>query len=207
MQDRLRTHVDSLFAQAPALPRIYEFKEELLANLAEKYQDLVSAGVEEQQAYDTVVAGIGDVDSLIQVLANEPAPHEAAIRQQTAQVVSMAVFLYCAAIAALFFVSQWLSGAMALVVFFLIAGLATAQLVYHFMTRPSAPSPMVTQQIKARRKKMQALLQSSLWLITTALYFIISFAFGNWHISWIIFLIAPVVSQMINLFGEGGDPR
>ncbi len=207
MQDRLRNHVDTLFAQAPALPRVYEFKEELLANLAEKYEDLVAAGVDEQQAYDTVVAGIGDVDSLIQILANEPPPHEAAIRQQTAQVVSTAVFLYCAALAALFFVTQWLSGAMALVVFFLIAGLATAQLVYHFMTCPTVPSPAIAQQIKARRKKMQALLQSSLWLITTALYFIISFSFGNWHISWIIFLIAPVVSQLINLFSEGGEPH
>lgn len=206
MNDKLRAHVDLLFQNAPSLPRVYDFKEELLANLQEKYGDLVAAGADPQDAYDTVVSGIGDTESLIQILASEPQPSSSAsVRQQTAQVVSTSAFLYCAALAALIFLRQ-ISATLAWVAFWLIVGVATAQLIYHFMTRPpvsSYPQGSARFMDEEKRKKLKGIFQSSFWLITTALYFIISFMFGNWHISWIIFLIAPVISQIINLFLDG----
>lgn len=47
------------------------------------------------------------------------------------------------------------------------------------------------------RSSLQRVLKSGIWLLTTALFFIISFATGAWHITWIIFLIAAAVSNVI----------
>ncbi len=48
------------------------------------------------------------------------------------------------------------------------------------------------------RKKMLGYLSGTLWTATTGIYFIISFATGQWHITWIIFLIATAVNNMLH---------
>ncbi|MDR3050204.1 MAG: permease prefix domain 1-containing protein [Oscillospiraceae bacterium] len=204
MNETLRTHVDRLFADAPDTPRIREFREELLGNLQAKYDDLLAAGEEPDAAVQRVISGIGDTASLIQILASDPEPDNPYIpRQQTAQVVSTAVFMYCAAAAVLTLVRGILGNTLAWVAFWLIVGVATAQLIFHFFSLAGAPAParrLPPSYDEARRKRIRGSLSSILWLLTTALYFIISFTFGNWHISWIIFLIAPIVQQLLNLF-------
>ena len=41
MTDKLRLHLDEMFRDAPNTRKIYELKEELCANLEEKYNDFV----------------------------------------------------------------------------------------------------------------------------------------------------------------------
>ena len=61
MNERIRTHVEGLFEGAPMTRKILDLKEELLANLNSKYDDLVAGGTSPDDAYRTVIAGIGDV--------------------------------------------------------------------------------------------------------------------------------------------------
>ena len=48
-------------------------KEEILQNLTEKYNDLLSDGKSEVAAYNIAVAGIGDISELIEELKREHA--------------------------------------------------------------------------------------------------------------------------------------
>jgi hypothetical protein len=45
--------------------------------------------------------------------------------------------------------------------------------------------------------KMLKAISGSLWLLTVAIYIVISFLTGAWHITWIIFLIAGAVNTII----------
>lgn len=48
-------------------------------------------------------------------------------------------------------------------------------------------------------------LRSAIWSVTTALYIIISFMTFAWHITWVIFLIAGAVVNMLKAYYEMKD--
>jgi len=58
-------------------------------------------------------------------------------------------------------------------------------------------------------KKMNALLDSveaAMWLLTVVAYFAISFLFGHWHMTWLIFLssaIGSVLFDMLRKYNRG----
>lgn len=64
MNDRLKQHVNVLFAAAPKNQRAAEMKEELLANLNEKYDDLLEEGYDSTSAFHIALSGIGEIDEL-----------------------------------------------------------------------------------------------------------------------------------------------
>lgn len=48
--------------------------------------------------------------------------------------------------------------------------------------------------------------RSAMWLIITAVYFLISFGFGMWRFSWLIFLLGAVIEQVVKgAFLEDSD--
>ena len=209
MNTRLRAYVDDLFENAPTTTRVYDLKEELLANLEEKFEDLTAAGYSEGEAYASVVSGLGDAEALIESLSLEPEapepidPTGESQRVHTAQVVSTSAFLYCVAIAAYLLLRMVLGSTLAWVGFWVITGFATAQTVYHFMTRPT---PVGGRRIsldglsRKQRKRLRGTCSSVLWLSTTILYVIISFSVRAWHLTWIIFLVSAIIEQLITLF-------
>ena len=202
MSTKLRTYVETLFEDAPTAPHIYDLKEELLANLEEKFDDLLAAGYSEEDAYASVISGLGDAESLIASLSVEPEPHEIPYeeaRRHTAQTVASSAFLYCIAVAALLLVRMVLGNTMGWVSFWVIAAFATGQVVYHFMTRPAVARPTLSKWSKKRRKQIKGTASGILWVVATMLYMLISFESGEWHISWIIFLLATVVQLVMNL--------
>ena len=53
-----------------------------------------------------------------------------------------------------------------------------------------------------KEKAVRRSINSIIWTLTLVLYFIISFTTYNWHISWIIFLIAACVQAIVKLIFE-----
>ena len=52
------------------------------------------------------------------------------------------------------------------------------------------------------RKKVNAIhgsLEGLMWVATVILYFLLSFLFGHWHLTWLIFLSASMGSILLNL--------
>jgi TM2 domain-containing membrane protein YozV len=64
MNEKLRNYVDILFAAAPKTAKAAEVKEELLTNLNDKYNDLLSQGYDSTAAFHIALSGIGDLDEL-----------------------------------------------------------------------------------------------------------------------------------------------
>ena len=65
MRDKIEAYIEELFGKAPNTPQTRDLKEEILSNTLEIYEDLVSGGMDEESAYRSAIAGIGDVDELI----------------------------------------------------------------------------------------------------------------------------------------------
>ena len=61
---KIKEYVEELFENTPKNKKSMEFKEELLANLLEKYNDLVESGMEKEVAYNKVIGSIGNVEDL-----------------------------------------------------------------------------------------------------------------------------------------------
>lgn len=51
-----------------------------------------------------------------------------------------------------------------------------------------------------RKEKIIRAVLSSYWPIVVAFYFLTSFLFENWHVSWVIFLIAPAVRKFLSSY-------
>ncbi|MEL7609084.1 MAG: permease prefix domain 1-containing protein [Bacillota bacterium] len=212
MNENLRAHVEKLFERAPKTRRAVELKEELLANLTDRYNDLLSRGIGEADAFKAVAESIGDVDELIKGLKETDVMDYNQMlkeRKKTARVVTTAiglilfgVILMITSVAALHADPVIMNGIMLLI--FLCA---TCMLVYHFMSRPKyvKADDTIVEEFKewkskaAQDDKIRKSIHSILWTSTVAVYFLVSFLFHIWAYSWILFIIAAVVSRIITL--------
>jgi hypothetical protein len=93
-----------------------------------------------------------------------------------------------------------------LVFLFVFVAAATGLLIYNGMSNPKYlrnDDTMVEefkewQSEKAGKHSIRGQISGAVWSITIALYFIISFSYNCWAVSWIIFLVAVAAEQVIN---------
>lgn len=219
MEDRLRKYVDNLFEETTPTKRSVELKEEMIQNLHDKYNDLISEGKTNDAAYNIAVAGIGDISGLLSELERDTMafmPDEAQMiemeysRRKSAMLTSIAVMMYILCTLPLIIMSMTGFRYNAVigvpVMFIMIAG-ATGLLIYDGMTKKEYTNKSDTmveefrewQSDEKDRKALRKAISSALWSITVALYLIISFMTGAWFITWIIFIIATAVESLINV--------
>ena len=209
MENNIRSYVDEIFYDTKPTKKAVELKEEMIQNLQEKYRDLVSEGKTAEAAYNIVIAGIGDVSSLLSELEGDRAAYSAIneeTRRKSAMFTSIAVAMYILAVLPVLILRN-VNGVIVLIA---MAAIATGLLVYNSIVRPSPDDDddedtMVGNfrewQSGAReRKVMNRAISSALWSITVAAYFIISFTTGAWHVTWVIFLIAAAMEYLIKAF-------
>ena len=61
MKKRIKEYIDLIFAEAPECAKTREMKEEMFANVSERYDDLINEGKSEAVAYNICISGIGDI--------------------------------------------------------------------------------------------------------------------------------------------------
>ncbi len=71
MKKRIKEYIDLIFADAPDCARTREMKEEMYANVCDRYDDLVREGKSESAAYNISISGIGDISELIESIKAE----------------------------------------------------------------------------------------------------------------------------------------
>lgn len=204
MIQQIRIYVNELFADAPQTKKAAELKEEVCSNLIDKYVDLTGRGMSEEEAYKAAIASIGDIDELFKMLEQED--EDPASRRKNALLVSIAVMLYIISVVPLFIANTvGYDEELGLVAMLAICAVATGLLVFNYMTRPKyrrLDDTMVEEfkEWKQQRKKDNGTfgaISGALWTIIVAIYFLISFGLGIWHVSWIVFLIGIAIQQII----------
>ena len=211
MNDKIRVYVNELFENAPNTKRANDLKDEIISNANDKYSDLISDGKTEKEAYDKVIQEIGNVDELLQEIERE-SPINSSIydanRKKTALIVSVSVGLYFLSLISTIILDELgMPDFITASAFFTLAGIPTCLLIYYFMSKPKYnkyDNTMVEEfkewkGKKDKNKEIKKAISSIIWSITVIIYLLMSFHFGNWHISWIIFIIACLVENIVNL--------
>lgn len=212
MNEKIKQYVDSLFSQAPRTRRAEELKQELIANLLDKYDDLIKHGKDEETAYAIAISGIGDVDELIKNLREQDILDPASVqkmRQKSALMTSSAIGIY---ILSFIFPIIFSSAGRVLstignVLMFLCWAFATALLVYNAMSKPKYVKIEDTlvedfkewKHEKNSKRALQNSLMSLIWMLSVIIFLAIGIFWNAWHPGWLIFLIAAVISQILRL--------
>ena len=211
MREQLIQYVNLLFAGNDG---VEDIKQEILQNTLDRYDDLISRGRTPEEAYRQAIAGIGDVNEIINGKAdfaeeNRP-PVYAPVPEfdSTAAAVSrlmraVAIFLYIVSPVPLFLFSRLGWDEVGLCCLLIIVGIATALLL--LFKSPKAQEQhqeYIEYTDRPRNSGSQRELKKSVGkLISTVglvLYFIISFATGAWFITWLIFPIIGAVKGVVN---------
>lgn len=216
MNEKLRNYIEFLFEDAPKTKEVIELKEEMLQNLIDKYNDLVSEGKTSEAAYNIATASIGDVNDLIAQLKNRPTYQQGfekemlASKKRSALFTSIAVVLYIMSVIPVMLLGEIGTGILGVVIMFILIAIATGLIVYNSMSKPKYLKKDQTvveefKEWKANSIEKNALYKSicgAMWSIIVVVYFIISFMTMAWHITWIIFLIGSAIQGIIHAIFE-----
>lgn len=220
MKEKIRQHFNQIFAGAPSTRKALDLKQEMTQSAMDKFDDLVADGYSEEEAYQHVIASIGDVTELFPEVEEKnllALPEKD--RRKKAVLTAAAVGMYIFAGAVFFFfgiISEVarlpydLSG-IGLVLAVVICIPPTVMLVYAANMYPDyarKEKQDMVEQYKAvkydynKEKAVIKSINSFIWTLTLVLYFVISFTTYKWHVTWIIFLIAVCVQRIVKLVYE-----
>lgn len=217
MNERIKKYIDEIFADAPKTRKAMELKEEVAINTMDKYQDLISEGYQEEDAWKMVVNSIGDVTELFEELKEDnPLRLSEEERRKKAVMRAVAAGLYIFAgvvilawiiVAERFFYMDAELGLAGLVLAALICIPPTCILVYTANMYPDFKKKednivecyKEARYARNREKAVKTSVSVLVWLLTLTLYFIISFATAHWEVTWILFLAGACVQEIVIL--------
>jgi hypothetical protein len=212
MYEKFQKKLDELFENAPETNRARELKEELLANLIDKYNDLIASGKNDEEAFNIAVSGIGDVDELIRGLKEKDVLDYAQIeksRKKSALIISTSVGLYIISVVILILFSEvfQIDDNISVCVMLTIDAIATCLIVYNAISKPKylKADDTIVEEFKewksanSKDKEILKSIKSILWMLIVVLYFVLSFEFGSWAYSWVIFIIGAALERIITL--------
>lgn len=71
MRNKLIQYVDGLFAEAPNSARVQELHDEILQNTLDRYDEEITMGNSEEDAYRAAIGAIGDINALLRPLCQQ----------------------------------------------------------------------------------------------------------------------------------------
>lgn len=222
MNVKIKKHVDTLFSEVPYSKKAMELKEEIMADMEAHYNDCISEGNTEQEAFRSACESLGDIESVIENLIPEKDIMEKIDRYKRFRAImtSIAVFLYIAGVALIVAMSSLstlmgkdptVMSILGTVIFLVICAVATGLIIFSRMTIPQEVVPYIQKSAtedranidtSTMRGRFYKAFTGSFWTIVTIIYFIVSFATHSWGVTWIIFLIGAAVDKSVKAFCE-----
>lgn len=206
---KIEEYVDELFENAPNNKKTMEFKEELLANLLEKYNDLVESGMEREAAYNKVIGSIGNIDDLFEDDAIKETK-EISDKKKYARDIAIAVMMYILCPVSVILSDVWGNETLGIVIMFVLIACATGLIIYTNMSRPKYNKQDDTiveefkewQSTKSSNYRAYKSIKSAITSITVVVYLLVSFLTFQWWITWVIFLIGGAVEKAVKAYFE-----
>jgi hypothetical protein len=209
MNKRIENHVSGLFASVASNRQVLDIEEELLSNLNDKFNDLISAGKSEDEAFSIVVASIGDIQSLLGDITNDPKYYPQEIeknRRLRGLLISIGVAFYVLSLA-LLLPFLWMDydsiGVIAMICMcalatgFVVFGVNIGNVRYEKTDDTFVEQYREKTAVGERRTKLRNAISSSLWTLIAVVYLALSFISGWWHMTWIIFLVGALLQLLV----------
>ena len=198
MKDKLAAYVDLLFAGAQDASDI---KQEILQNTLDRYDDLIEQGKAPEAAYRLAISGIGDINEILGTEAPvapirlPSAPEKESLSPFRQLLKALAIMLYILCPVPLFLLQNEL-GLCALLG---IVAVATALLIFAGFGKKEQE-----EQKEEKQGPLEKSIHSAVSSLGLAVYFIVSFLTGAWHITWIIFLVIGAINGLIRAIFDYG---
>lgn len=119
------------------------------------------------------------------------------IKRKRAEVISTSVFTYIVAVALFILAFEMIDINEIIIVsiFLCVIAWPTARIIKHFVSTPKFEE---TREEK-REKMIMKEINSIIGVVSTIIYFLVSFTTMAWHISWIIFIIGGLICEIVKL--------
>ncbi len=204
---KIRNYIQRAFEDVPKTKKSTELQEELISNLVEKFNDQLRLGKTEEEAYQTVIAGIGDLSELTEGLRERHvlSTITPADRKKSALLVAIAVGLFIISPMMVVLFSEFGLETVGVAMMFTSIAIGVGLLIYNAASKPKYVKEEETlveefKEWKSKNTKHRALheaLSAAYWLIVVATFLYISFTFSAFHYSWIIFIIAAALYNIV----------
>ena len=204
---KIRNYIQRAFEDVPKTKKSTELQEELISNLVEKFNDQLRLGKTEEEAYQTVIAGIGDLSELTEGLRERHvlSTITPADRKKSALLVAVAVGLFIISPMMVVLFSEFGLETVGVAMMVTNIAIGVGLLIYNAASKPKYVKEEETlveefKEWKSKNTKHRALheaLSAAYWLIVVATFLYISFTFSAFHYSWIIFIIAAALYNIV----------
>jgi len=220
MNERLKSHVEQLFLGSPHTRQAADVKEELLANLQAKYEDMLSQGKNEDEAFSSVISGIGDIRSLLGETPQYNTRVVSEKRKSSSVLKAVAVgLMVLSLIPTMIFIAlfdgtwlEWLIpiplvsiAAVAVVLFIISFSIGPKKYVKGDDTFVEEYKEKVSGN--SRDERLRGAISSTLWTAIVIIYLFVSFITGAWHITWMIFIIGALVQNVLRYLFDGNSSK
>lgn len=217
MKEKIRKYVNGLFTDAPKTRKAMELKEEMIQNTIEKYDDLVSEGYQEEDAFQNVIDSIGDVTELFEDLKERslftlPEKDRKKKAGLTAAAVGMyifagVVFVVCMVVNDVYFYMQPEVGLLGVALAALVCIPPTCMLVYAAHMYPVyekkeenlVEAYKEAAHISSKDKAVKRSLSLIIWMLTLLIYFLLSFFTGHWELTWLMIFVGGCAQTILEL--------
>lgn len=203
MREKLIQYVNLLFEGASNTEEIHQ---EILQNTLDRYDDLVSQGKTPEAAYRLAITGIGDINEILGSASVPCDPQTAAAASadvakavvdeaQKRKTTAVAIAFYILCPFPLIILSEFgAPSSLGLLLMFLMIAAATALLIMN--GKPKAEQKEETPV--SAKKQLHKSVDTLIWSIGLAVYFLISFTTGAWFITWVIFPLIGSVQGLVH---------
>ena len=199
MRDQLIQYVSLLFAGAE---NCEDTKQEILQNTLDRYDDLIAEGKPEEAAYRLAIIGIGDINEILgQKDAVLPAVTVAEAQTETDTAFkkllrAIAVGLYILCPLPLIVLSELGMDTFGLCGLLCFVAVATVLIILG-SKKGDKPSHSDNDDEDKPKSELGKSVSSLIWAIGLAVYLILSFLTGAWHITWVIFPILGAINALV----------
>ena len=205
MRDQLIQYVTLLFAGAQDCA---DTKQEILQNTLDRYDDLVAQGKTPEAAYRLAISGIGDINEILggtaavasigqmpmaETLDDEDSPFRKLLR-------AVAIGLYILCPIPLFVLGELGMDTIGLCGTIGLVAVATVLILLGRKKSSGREKEEEDDDDDVRsspRHELRKGVNSLIWAIGLAVYFIISFATMAWYVTWVIFPIIAAVQGLV----------
>lgn len=134
------------------------------------------------------------------VIKNESTMTKDELRRKAAGEISTSIFIYIAAIAVFIVIvsNTNMDATIAVGLLLLACAYATARIIKGCMSMPKQEENKVEKDRKEKNEILKSI-KCIIWCLITALYIVLSFVTMAWHITWVIFIIGAVISEIAKL--------
>ena len=196
MREQLIQYVSLLFAGAE---NCEDTRQEILQNTLDRYDDLIAQGKSEEAAYRLAITGIGDVSEILgrndTVPAAVPEPKKNTdndtLMKKLLRAIAVGLYILCPLpLIVLCEMGMEIFGLCGLLCFVAVA----TMLMILGAKKQDSPEKEDADEPKSEMGKS---VSSLIWAIGLAVYLIVSFLTGAWHITWVIFPILGAVNALV----------